>query len=353
MRILYVSDAASIHTKRWAEYFRDRGASVHIASLRPAKIQGVDIHVLRTYGLGKVGYLCAIPALRKLIRTLKPDVVHAQYITSYGFIAAAAGAKPLVLTAWGTDVLITPKKSATLREITRYALEKAAAITTVADHMNASVAELCRPGREIKAIPFGVDTELFEYTEPTYSEAVRIISTRNFAPVYDIPTLISALGYAQQQGVNFTADLIGDGPQRHDIAFQIKSHTLSDRVKMHGHLKHSELIPLLQDADIFVTSALSDGNNVSLNEAMSCGCFPIATDIPANAQWIDNGVTGILYAPGDARSLAAAISQAAANFEQRKSAAAINRKLMEEKADWAVCASSMTATYERVMSLSS
>ena len=100
MRILYVSDAASVHTRRWAEAFRDAGADVHVASLRPARIDGVSVHLLPTFGLGKLGYLLCVPALRSLAQRLRPDVVHAQYVTSYGFLAAAAGLAPLVVTAW-------------------------------------------------------------------------------------------------------------------------------------------------------------------------------------------------------------------------------------------------------------
>jgi len=61
------------------------------------------VHVLPTFGLGKLGYLLSVPALRSLARRLHPDVVHAQYVTSYGFLAAAATARlaPLVVTALG------------------------------------------------------------------------------------------------------------------------------------------------------------------------------------------------------------------------------------------------------------
>ena len=76
-RILYVSDALSIHTRRWAEHYRDCGVEVHVASFRPATIDGVRVHVLPTGGLGRVGYFLAVPALRRLARALRPDVVHA------------------------------------------------------------------------------------------------------------------------------------------------------------------------------------------------------------------------------------------------------------------------------------
>ena len=117
MRILYIADAQSVHTRRWAEAFRDLGAQVHVASFRPAQIAGVEVHLLPTGGLGKAGYLLALPVLRRLAARVRPDVVHAQYVTSYGFLAAIAGLRPLVVTAWGSDVLVSPRESRLARAL--------------------------------------------------------------------------------------------------------------------------------------------------------------------------------------------------------------------------------------------
>ena len=131
-RILFVSDAKSVHTRRWAEHFRDQGIQVHIASFRTESIEGVSVHLLPTFGLGRAGYLLAVPTLRRLAKHIQPDIIHAQYVTSYGFLAALAGLHPLVLTAWGTDVLISPLESRIMRWIASYAVRHADAVTTVA-----------------------------------------------------------------------------------------------------------------------------------------------------------------------------------------------------------------------------
>ena len=166
MRILLVAEAPSIHTRRWAEYFRDRGADVHIASFRPYEISGVKVYVLPRFGLGKLGYFFALWSLPKLCTALRPDVVHAHYVTSYGFLAALAGLRPLIVTAWGSDVLISPKKSIFLRYFARYAVMHAAVVTILAEHMNKSVVELGASPEKIVVTPFGVDTQLFAPVSP-------------------------------------------------------------------------------------------------------------------------------------------------------------------------------------------
>lgn len=350
MRILYVSDALSIHTRRWAEAFRDRGAQVHVASFRDAEIPGVMVHRLPTGGLGKAGYLLAIPALRQLAARLKPDVAHAQYVTSYGFIAAMAGLKPLVVTAWGTDVLISPNESWLSRWLATHAVTAADRVTTVAEHMNAAVVALGVPALKVVAMPFGVDIERFSPPAETPPEPppLRVISTRNFAPVYSVHTVVEAVRLATGRGLAVALDLVGDGPLRSELESAVQAAGLQGSVTFHGHVAAPVLAELLGRAHVFVSSSVSDGNNVSLNEAMACGCFPLATDIPANRQWLVDGTTGGLFPPGDAARLAAWIERAASDPALRARAGQFNRGEVERRADWRVAVQCMGELYERL-----
>lgn len=351
MKILFVSDAASIHTQRWAKYYHAQGCEVHVASFRAAFIPGIKVHVLRTYRLGRLGYFLNVITLRRLWRSICPDIVHAQYVTSYGFLSAFAGMRPLVLTAWGTDVLISPQKSRIMRWLASYAVRHADAVTTVAQHMNVAVSRLGIPLEKVSAVPFGVDAQHFLPPAQPRREAgvLRLICTRNFAPVYDVATLVTALQEVHSRGLDLHVDLVGDGPLRVDLEAQVGAAGLAHMVTFHGHIDHSKLAVLLAEADVFVTPALSDGNNVSLNEAMSCGCFPIATNIPANTQWIEDGVNGLIYNAGDTKMLAQCIVAAANNFSLRQSASLRNRRIVEERADWRICVARMDQIYARAI----
>ena len=363
MRILYVADAASVHTQRWAVALRGLGAEVAVASFRSAVIEGVAVHRLPTAGLGRAGYLLALPALRHISAGFRPDVVHAQYLTSYGFLAATAGLRPLVVTAWGSDALVSPHESRLARWLVGRALRAADAVTTVAEHMNAAVIALGAKAERVQAVPFGVDTELFR--PPSLSLAaplaesidapppLRIISTRNFAPVYSVHTVVEAARRLQARGQPLALDLVGHGPLEAALREQVRAAGLQDATTFHGHVSHPQLVALLGAAQVFVSSAVSDGNNVSLNEAMACGCLPVATDIPANAQWIDHGRNGLLFAAGDAQALANAVARAAADAPWRAAAAAENRRIVEQRADWRANVQRMQALYHRLMAAQS
>jgi L-malate glycosyltransferase len=350
--VLHVADAASIHTRRWAEYHRDQGLEVHVASFRPASIECAQTHLLPSVGLGKLGYVFAVPALRALSRRVRPDVVHAQYVTSYGFVAALAHLRPLIVTAWGSDVLISPRESRVMRAIASYAVRHADAVTTVAEHMNAPVAALGVPLDAVEAVPFGVDTERFRppsAPRPRVDGACRIICTRNFAPVYDVGTLLRALAQLRDGHSRWTLDLVGDGPLRHSLESEARALGLGDSVRFLGHVDPMRLSELLADSDIFVTPSHSDGNNVSLNEAMACGSFPIGTEIPANAQWLEHGTNGLLYPAGNSSALAACLRRALQDVALRQRAAIDNRRIVETRADWRRCVTRMDEIYNAVI----
>lgn len=348
-RLLYVSDAASIHTQRWAAHFSKFGIDVHVASFRPAVIENVTVHIIPKMKLGKLGYIFAIPYLKKLTKKIRPDVVHAQYVTSYGFLAAVSNLKPLVITAWGTDVLITPNQSWLMKQLTIFALHKADRITTVAKHMNEAIALLGFSTNIISAIPFGVDTELFCFpVNKPNTDTLRIISTRNFSQIYSVHTIIDAIYKLTLTGQAVHLDLVGDGPLRQNLERQVTRLNLIEKVTFHGHVSHSKLVERLGNAHIFISSALSDGNNISLNEAMACGCFPIATNIPANTQWITHQKNGLLYTKGDSAELTNMIILASAE-SLRDNVRKLNRELVEQQADWSVCVNTMNQIYTDLM----
>jgi glycosyltransferase involved in cell wall biosynthesis len=352
MRILFVADAASIHTRRWLEYFRNRGDEVHVASFRYFEMPGVTIHLLPTFGLGKLGYFYALLILPRLFARVRPDLVHAHYLTSYGFLAALAGLRPLVVTAWGSDVLIAPGQSRLLRYFASYAVRHANAVTSLADHMNLAIAALGVPLESVTSTPFGVDTDFFkpeERMEGGGHKPLKLICTRNFDVIYDVGTLIRALEKVFSRGRMLQIDLVGDGPLRGELVDLARNLGIDSHIKFVGHVEHDVLAGLLAGADIFVTPALSDGNNVSLNEAMASGCFPIATDIPANAQWVKNDKNGYLYPPGSVDHLAAAIEAALDNNTLRAHARDENRQIAVDLVDWRICANRMENLYQGVV----
>ena len=78
----------------------------------------------------------------------------------------------------------------------------------------------------------------------------------------------------------------------------------------------------------------SDGTSTALLEALSCGLFPILSDIPQNREWIDSTANnGILVPLDKPAKLADALSCAIQDEQWRRRAGKYNRSLILERAD--------------------
>ena len=123
-----LGDASSVHLQRWAQEMMARGWRVSVVTARPQPIDGVDQRVLPPVRRS-ADWLWRTGAARAALHDLAPDIVHAHYVSSYGYLGARSGRRPLVMTAWGSDLLLTPRHNPMMRGLTRWTLRRADLIT--------------------------------------------------------------------------------------------------------------------------------------------------------------------------------------------------------------------------------
>lgn len=352
MRVLYAGPVDSVHLRRWVSASVAAGDEVAVCSFGRSECE-VKVDLLRTFGLGKAGYLLGVPQLKRVVQQFRPDVVHAHYLTSYGALAALAGIHPLLVTAWGSDLLPVPTTTAVHRWAARQAVQNADVVTVVAAHMKDAAVRLGADANRIETVIFGPDLQLFgpKSTPPDHGVPV-VICTRNFDDIYRVDTLITALADLKAKGRQFHCRLIGDGPRRRQLERLARQLAVASAIVFLGRRPPSEIAHELGSADIFVSPAISDGNNVSLTEALACGTFPIATDIPANRQWLEDGVTGFLFPPGDARALARALETAFDSPQLRRHARSRNLEVVRQNANWETQVLKMRGLYRRALDAS-
>jgi glycosyltransferase involved in cell wall biosynthesis len=105
----------------------------------------------------------------------------------------------------------------------------------------------------------------------------------------------------------------GTAPLLHSVKQRIANDPrLTGRVHLLGKVEHAQVERLMQSADLFVSGSLAEGSGYALLEALACGTVPVVTDIPAFRALTDNGRVGFLWPCGDAESLAAMLTLAAA-----------------------------------------
>jgi len=355
MKITYLANSASIHTVRWARHFAGRGHDVTVVSFTDQIIDGVRTIYLPAPGGGpRVNVFRALPAVRRLVRKNPPDILHAHYVTSYGLAGAVCFHHPFVVTAWGDDVLISPERSILYRLMVRWVLSRADLVTSMAAHMtNLMKRRGYSTPDNILTLPFGVDTDRFN---PSYRQSssgrngITVISTRHLSTEYDVQTLIRAIPEILSRLPETRFMIVGKGELRSYLEQLAEEKGVRDCVDFLGEVDHHMLPHLLGKADIFVTTSISDGNNISLNEASACGAFPVVSDIPANREWIEEGKNGLFFPVGDSDQLAEKVILAAEKPEWRAQAAGKNWEIISNRGSWAKNMAVMEKMYEELFS---
>ena len=337
MRIAFVAHHGSLHTQRWAAFFADRGHEVDVVTCGDGEgpIADYGIHDLGTPPFGKGGYLLRIRGARRVVRRLRPDVVHAHYATSYGLLGLATGVRPLVVTAHGSDLLIAARNPV-FRFVIRRVLRRAALVTVPSPAMRDVVRDLVGPDLEVSIFQYGVESERLELIasdersklEP--GRAVRIVSARPLERVYRTDALLDGLAVLAERREDWDCVLFGDGPERVGLERQVERLGLADRVSFRGDRPAAEVERGLAQADLYASFSESDGASIALLEAMALGALPVVSDIPAGRAWIRDGENGILAAI-DAHEVADGLERAMAMNRARVAEA--NREIVRERAD--------------------
>ena len=336
LRVLYFADAASVHTRRWVAAAVERGARAVVVTRNPGEVPGADEVITLRPGSDKLSWFAALPEVRRVSRELmqrfQPTLVHGHYVTSYGLWAAACGLKlPKVLTAWGSDILVTPRESRLMRAVVGWSLHHADLIT--ADSMD-MLDEIGRyhPGAPCHQILWGADTDRFVPGEP--APGFQVLSLRSWEPNYNIDVLIKAFARLVQQRPEAQARLclLGGGPQAAELQALAQQLRVHDQVDFVGRVGDQAMVDALQRSRVSVSVPSSDATSVSVLESMACGLPIIASDLSANRQWITPGQGGWLVPARDESALVQALITSHDQAEVRQSMGQCNRARIERDA---------------------
>lgn len=342
MRICYLAGGRSVHVQKWVRFFAERGYDVYLATFNEtSQIEGVKVRKLRYFS--KLAYPFRILTVRKAIKEINPDILHAHYVSHYGVYGALSGFKPFVVTVWGSDIFIDPKKSMAKKYFVKYALKKADLITTDSLSSMKTIVDFGVDEEKVKLIVHGVDLGVFhpiENNEEFKKElCIRqnyqvVISTRNLERVYDIGTLIKAIPYVIDECPNTYFLIVGDGTLRHHLEELACKLGVAENVRFVGSVSNREMPKFLGSSDIYVSASLSDTRSVSLLEAMACGLPVVVTDLEGNKECVKEEVNGFLFSKGDFKALGEKIIYLLGDEDTRRRFGVINRRYVEKEGSY-------------------
>src|SRR3989344_3917230 len=350
LTICFLGSASSIHTLRWIHFFAEEGHHVHLFSFDPLlshyDLGNIIFHELKKIQLVDswiVNLVLASPLkrhLKKILIEIKPDIVHAHYVTDYGSLGVLSDFHPFILTAWGSDILIVPKKFFLTEFSVRYYLQKADLITCDAEHLKKEMEVFGAKASKIKIINFGIDTEKFKpgLIDQELKKRLGItnqkvvISLRSLYPVYDLKSFIKAAAIVIKEYPNVKFIIIGDGPQEKELKNLVENLGISDAVIFTGFINRKDIPFFLGMSDIYASISLSDaGIASSTAEAMACELPVVVTDVADNKEWIKDGENGFVIRPENPKELASKVIYLLRNKQVRKEFGSRSRKIIEDK----------------------
>lgn len=341
MKILIIANASSIHTTRWVDFFIKAGHVVHLISYIKLEksIEGLYFHKLPNFfsNLYLDSFIWQVH-IHIIILKIKPELIHAIYVSKFGWQIIPVIKRPIIISGLGHDILVLPKTNFVFYILTKLALKKADAIYAVSKHIkNVIISSFYIPSEKIRYFPLGVNINRFfpkSMQEEKSSHVIIIFSNRGLRDEYDPITIIDAITILSKQCSEIMVFLKGNGPERENVVNYVKQKGMEFLIQFRDRTEYSQVPDDYRNADIFISAAKSDGTPVSMLEAMASGLACIMTNVGGVPEWIQDGYNGLLFPPGRSDILAEKILFLINNPDERVRMGREARKTVVERGDW-------------------
>jgi glycosyltransferase involved in cell wall biosynthesis len=178
------------------------------------------------------------------------------------------------------------------------------------------------PQDRIGVVRLGVDCMALqpkpEFEASQTQATFRLACTGRMVTAKGHRILIESLAQLAGQGIDFTCNLIGDGPERQALELLCARYGLQDRVHFLGAMAHQPTLAQVAEADAFVLASFAEGLPVALMEAMALGVPCVSTTIAAIPELIHDRQNGLLVPPSNVEELTAALRSLAIDPQLRR-----------------------------------
>ena len=361
MKILYFSLGYSTHDHRFLKALSDGGHEIFFVQLEGNKRQVEDRPVpenvtqVKWKGGREPFSWSKLPSLvldfKRIIRDLKPDLVHAGPIQTCAFIAILSGFHPVLTMSWGFDLMDDVHKGRMWEFATRYTLKRSTFFASDANvTRDKAVMYGMNPDKTI-VFPWGVDLEHFNVKTSKHenTESFTLFCNRSWETRYGVDVLARAFVKVAGQREDVNLLLLNSGSQGNMIRGILQKGGVLDRVSFGGQVSQTDLPRWYHMADLYISPSHVDGSSVSLMEALACGLPCLVSDIPANKEWVFENENGWLFRDGDVDDLAAKILAAMNQREKLPQIGEAGRRSAEKRADWKKNAEALMNVYRSLI----
>ena len=257
----------------------------------------------------------AVIKIQKVLKKLKPDVMHIN--TTWSYVGAEAARREGIPYIWHLREFLEEDQLVSL-----WNQKKGYSLINGAEHIVLISRALEQKyigildQEKVSVIYNGIDTERF------YDGNKEILKNNNYNficvgglyPGKDQRLLIEACSLFEERGYkNYVLNIVGSGPEENTLKKLVQEKGMENRVFFRGFCKTPEIY--YKEADIAFMVSRSEAFGRVTIEAMLGGCLVIGSDSGATTELIGDNDYGYLYSAGDSHSLAEAIRYAVENKE--------------------------------------
>jgi glycosyltransferase involved in cell wall biosynthesis len=346
------------HVTGWATGIAELGYDVHLAGHAvdgwpdepPAGL--ASVHRLTASSPPPLRGLQLGRQFGRVARELAPDLVHAHWLPEYGWMAARERLSPLVVSAWGSDVLGAGRLG---RSRSRRAIEAADLVLADSAALADAVRALARRPVRVEVVHWGIDLVRFAPRADRaaarralgWEEAPTVLSTRALGAIYNPLVLLRA--FAELRRELPAARLVLKHPGAAvpaPVTAELDRLALRDGVAIVGHVDAARLPGLYRAADVAISIPSSDSSPRSAWEALASGVPLVVSDLP----WARDELSGAarLVAPQPA-AVAAALRELLTDAAEAQRLARAGRARAEAAMDRRVHLARVDALYRELL----
>lgn len=358
VKILLLSDTFSEHTEKWALSLANRGLQIGLFSFNKASYEWYNHPNITIFfepeakinaesTLTKLAYLKYVSILKKIIKHFQPDILHAHYATSYGFVGALSGFHPYIISSWGSDVMKFPHKNFVAKSILKYNFRSADVLCATSYVIKDYISKISV--KPVSVIPFGIDPAVFKPYKrlSPFGEGHFVVGCiKSLEAIYKIDVLIKAFAALEQNHPQLRLMLIGHGAQAEKLQQLVKELKLEEKVVFTGRIPFSEVADYYNMLDVLVNISEYESFGVSVIEAMACGKPVVVSNVGGLIEIVENDTLGLKVNVNAVDETAQAIERLMTDPVLYASISENAKKHVAEKYNWEKNLSDMIKLYE-------
>lgn len=237
-------------------------------------------------------------------------------------------------------------------------VRRADAVVTICDALQRNLE--ARRGAEVTIVPNGVDTLRFSPMDPlpewrkqwNDGRQPTLAYIGSFQPYEGLDVLLRAMKTLRER-LNARLLIAGDGPERRRLTDLSRQLGVDAAVLFTGHLPHERVCEIYSAADLLVyprVETMTTRLTTPLKplEAMSMARPVLASDLPPMREIVQDGVTGLLFRPGDPDHLATTAIDLLTKPDYRRALAGNARDYVSQTRTWATCTAPYFGLYAKL-----